>query len=149
MSAFLNKYNVLYSDQYGFRRGKSTTDAILNFTDMCYKCFNDKKFLLSVFLDSSKAFDTIDQNILIAKLECCGFRGFMLDWFKSYLLNWKQFVDVGGSHSTIRSLNCSTGQGTVLSPLLFLLYINDMNLCSNLNFVHFADDSTVFMPLTL
>ena len=144
MSAFLIKYNVLYSDQYGFRRGKSTTDAILNFTDMCYKCFNDEKFLLSVFLDFSKAFDTIDQNILIAKLECYGFRGFMLDWFKSYIFNRKQFVDVGGSHSTVRSLNCGTGQGTVLSPLLFLLYINDMNLCSNLNFVHFADDSTVF-----
>ena len=68
----------------------------------------------------------------------------MLDWFKSYIFNRKQFVDVGGSHSTIGSINCGTGQGIVLSPLLFLRYINDMNLCSNLNFVHFADDSTVF-----
>ena len=62
---------------------------------MCYKCFNDKNFLLSVFFDFSKAFDTIYQNILIAKLECYGFRGFLLDWFKSYNFNRKQFVDVG------------------------------------------------------
>jgi len=144
MTSFLDKYNVLYSDQFGFTKGKSTCDAILKFTELCYRAFNNRKFLLSVFLDFSKAFDTIDQNILIAKLECYGFRGFMLDWFRSYICNRQQFVDIAGSHSSTVTLNYGTGQGTILSPLLFLIYINDMNRCSDLNFVHFADDSTVF-----
>jgi len=144
MTIFLDKYNILYSDQFGFTRGKSTCDAILKFTDICYRSFNSSQFLLSVFFDFSKAFDTIDQNILIAKLECYGFRGFMLDWFRSYIFNREQFVEIDGSCSSTVTLNYGTGQGTILSPILFLIYINDMNRCSDLNFVHFADDSTVF-----
>ncbi len=144
ISKFLNKYNILYEDQYGFIKNKCTTDAILKFTDNCYSCFNNKNFLLSVFLDFSKAFDTIDQDILIRKLEYCGFRGFMLDWLKSYIFNRRQYVEINGHRSTTTTLNYGTGQGTILGPTLFLLYINDMHNCSNLNFIHFADDSSVF-----
>ena len=73
---FLVKYNVLYSDQYGFRKGKSTCDAILKFTNEILSCFNDRKVMLSIFLDFSKAFDTIDQNILFKKIGVLLFQRF-------------------------------------------------------------------------
>ena len=99
---------------------------------------------MSVFLDFSKAFDTVDNDILLKKLECYGFRGFMNDWLRSYIFNRTQFVDINGIFSSILVNNCGIGQGTILGPLLFLIYVNDMHLCSDLDFIHFADDSTVY-----
>jgi len=144
MKYFL-KYNLLYSDQYGFLKNKSTTDAILRFTDCCYSNFNRKEFLISVFLDFSRAFDTIDHVILCRKLEQYGVRGSMNSLFKSYLGGRLQYVDIGGSSSRSSEISCSVPQGSILGPLLFLIYINDMHRCTNLSIVHFADDSTVFV----
>ena len=67
MSTYLNKYNLLHKKQFGFPKNKSTCDAVLNFTDLCYNCFNSNKILLSVFLDFSKAFDTVDNDIILKK----------------------------------------------------------------------------------
>ena len=106
------------------------------------------KHYLAIFLDFSKAFDTICHDILLRKLEHMGFRGPIYQWIKSFLTNRKQFVNVGNSSSEILNTKMGVPQGSTLGPLLFILYINDMsNSFENLNIVHFADDSTLHTAL--
>ena len=146
VSSFLTKFKLLYSDQYGFQSKKSTTDAILKFTDECYNALNSKKALISVYIDFSKAFDTVDHRILLEKLELYGFRGPILGWFKSYLSSRLQYVEIQGVKSTLKPSVCGVPQGSVLGPLLFLIYINDMHLCcKHLKVINFADDSTAYL----
>ena len=83
---------------------------------------------------------------MLGKLELLGFRGIVRDWFESYLSDRRMYVDVNGSNSQIKTVNIGLPQGAVTSPWLFSLYVNDMHRCSNkLTFIHFADDTTVFM----
>ena len=106
---------------------------------------DNKKPTLSVFLDLSKAFDTIDHGILLCKLEYYGIRGLALDWFKSYLYNRKQYVSYNGVQSESLSINCGVPQGTVLGPLLFIIYTNDLPDCiSQATTILFADDTTIY-----
>ena len=99
---------------------------------------------LVFFLDFSKAFDTVDHIILIRKLERFGIRGNSLRWFESYLSNRYQYVSIGSSLSQCLPILTGVPQGSILGPLLFLLYINDMNKCApNIDFFHFADDTSV------
>ena len=142
---FISKFNILADVQYEFRKNKSTSDAVLTFTQDCYAAFNNKKMLLSIFLDFSKAFDTVDHEILLRKLHCYGFRGNIHSWFRSYLEGRLQYVDILGVRSAKLQINTGVQQGSLLGPLLFLLYINDFYKCSNFfKFIHFADDSTVY-----
>ena len=122
----------------------SITDTILKFTYSCYGCFNKSEYMINISMDFSRAFDTVDHDILCAKLERCGVRGTMNEWFKSYLGGRSQVVDINGVVSHPSDVICSVPQGSILGPLCFLVYINDMHRCANLDFVHFADDSTVF-----
>ena len=145
LSSFLNKYDLINCQQFGFRRGRSTSDAMLNFTDAIYDTFNESKFCISVLLDFSKAFDTVNHEILLRKLYLLGIRSTSLQWFKSYLHDRKQYVCINSSCSPTLSINTGVPQGSILGPLLFILYINDMcKSSSELSFVHFADDTTVF-----
>ena len=124
---FFNKYEVLYDDQYGFLRGRSTTDAILKFTDCCYNSLNSRNYVAAIYLDFTRAFDTIDHDVLCRKLEACGVRGTMNEWFRSYLGGRSQFVDVQGNTSSVTPITGSVPQGSILGPLCFLIYVNDMN----------------------
>ena len=143
---FLEQQNILYTNQFGFRRKHSTIDAVTKFITDVVQSFEHKQSTLAVYLDLSKAFDTMDHNILHNKLEHYGVRGLSLDWFISYLRNRKQYVTYMGSNSDTRKVECGVPQGSVLGPLLFIIYTNDLPNCLNITkAILFADDTTVYM----
>ena len=143
---FLVNCKILGDSQFGFRKNHSTTHALLTFLDKVAHAIDDTSHTIGVFLDFSKAFDTINHNILIYKLRHYGIRGRALDWFQDYLTNRKQFVSINGKESELKSISCGVPQGSLLGPLLFILYINDLQNSSQLlSFICFADDSNLFL----
>ena len=142
---YFQKNNVLFNGQFGFRASHSTAQAILLITDKIQNSIEKKLFSCGIFLDLSKAFDTVNHDILIQKLEYYGIRGLPGDWFRSYLTNRSQFVSIENTNSVLKSITCGVPQGSVLGPLLFLLYINDFCNCApQLDFHLFADDTNLF-----
>ena len=145
MWSFIDKNNILNNCQFGFRRNLSTTDAVLQVVDDCIDSIDKNKYVIAVFLDLAKAFDTVNHEILLSKLDKLGFRGIVNSWFRSFLCDRRIVVDVNGELSAERSVNIGVPQGTVSAALLFILYINDLsNVSDNLKFVMFADDTTVY-----
>jgi hypothetical protein len=142
---FLNMSNQLYEHQYGFRPGHSTIHPIIQLLNQIAQ-ENDKAkkhVTMSVFLDLSKAFDTISHDILIKKMENMGIRGVAQLWFKSYLSDRKQFMEFSNTKSSFENIKCGVPQGSILGPILFLIYINDIKNSSKLSILCFADDTTV------
>ena len=142
---FLEKHEILYSLQCGFRANHSINHALVSLTEAIKNSLDNKKFGCGIFIDLPKAFDTVNHEILLTKLEHYGIRGTVLDWFKSYLSDRIQYVSVNGSNSSYLSITCGVPQGSVLGPLLFLIYINDLPLSSSkLTFYLFADDTNIY-----
>ena len=142
---FLNSENILFKSQYGFRKKHSTNHAISELVMKILDAFDNKEYTVGIFLDLSKAFDTIDHSLLINKLKFYGIRGIALEWFKGYLSDRKQFVDYNGIPSGERELCCGVPQGSVLGPLLFILYTNDLPAClQHASGILFADDTTIY-----
>jgi hypothetical protein len=141
---YIEKYTILNNKQFGFRSNHSTYMAILNLIDTITKSVENNETTMGIFLDLSKAFDTIDHNILLHKLEYYGFRGIVLEWFQSYLNDRKQYVCFNSCNSSMKDILCGVPQGSILGPLLFILYVNDIvNVSTILKFVLFADDTTI------
>ena len=141
---FLNINNIIYNLQFGFRQQYSTSHALINITENIRKALDDRNIGCGVFVNLQKAFDTVDHQILLAKLNHYRMRGVSNDWFKSYLSNHSQYVSINGSKSGLAAINCGVPQGSVLGPLLFLLYINDLNQAIKFCKVHhFADDTNL------
>lgn len=142
---FFEKNNLFSSQQFGFRKNKSTCDAVHELTNFIVEKINSRKKVLAVFLDLAKAFDTVPISILLLKLERAGVRGLQLDLFKSYLTNRLQMVKIGDHFSDELPICYGVPQGSILGPTLFLIFLNDLcNLnITNAKIVSFADDTAL------
>jgi hypothetical protein len=140
---YLETNSILSNKQYGFRPKHSTYHPMLNLTNKAFSALNNKKHLLLIFCDLKKAFDTVNIEILLNKLKKIGIQGTELNWFKSYLTDRWQYVCINNCNSELLRILIGVPQGSILGPLLFLLYINDMPDCSQMDFNLFADDTAL------
>ena len=141
---FFHHNNLFYDSQYGFLKNHSTEYAAMELTDKVLKDIDEKNISLAIFMDLSKAFDTLDHSILIKKLAHYGVKGTALEWFTSYLTGRSQYVEIDGVSSSILTLSTGVPQGSILGPLLFLIYMNDVPYCTKyFNFILYADDTTL------
>ena len=148
LQEYLNRNNLLAEQQYGFRPNHSTEYAAVKLVDYISNKMDDHKILGTIFIDLSKAFDTLSYDILLYKLKFYGISGVEYKLLSSYLSNRKQYVMFNNKNSEFTEIRTGVPQGSILGPLLFSIYINDLITVSNkLNFIMYADDTTIYFDL--
>ena len=144
--SFFNKYKIISDKQFGFRKNKSTKDALNLITNLIYDQLDSSEPIAVTFLDLAKAFDTVDDQILLDKLYNLGIRGNAHKLLKSYLTNREQRVKINSKKSTFKTINIGVPQGTILGPLLFIIYINDiLQTLPDNSIISYADDTAVIV----
>ena len=142
---YLVEKNILYDLQSGFRASHSTDTCLVYLTDLIKKEIDSGRFCGMALLDLQKAFDTVDHTILTYKLKAIGFNSAATNWARSYLSQRLQHVAVNGTLSGAKINSCGVPQGSVLGPLLFLIYINDMNVACSCPLFLYADDAALLV----
>ena len=143
-SSYLKKYNILTDAQSGFRAGHSTVTCMISFLDKIYTSIDNGEAVGVLFVDLSKAFDSIDLSIVTDKLVKLGFRRGPVKWFESYLENHEQVTKVNYSISSPLKIECGVPQGSILGPLLFICYTNDLpSHLKHTNALIYADDTAI------
>ena len=146
---FLENHKIIFENQFGFRKHHNTTHACMALTESIRKALDKGEFAAGIFVDLQKAFDTVEHKILIHKLNHYGIRGTANKLFESYLSNRTQFVQIRDSASEVAEIKHGVPQGSVLGPLLFLIYINDLNFAiKHSKTFHFADDTCLLYSHT-
>ena len=146
ITEFMEANSSIFDMQYGFRSGRSCEHALLKAQSVLLDSLGKNEVSLLLLIDFSKAFDMVDHTILLEKLAHYGIRGVAHDWLKSYLTDRQQFVSVNGSNSGKKALNFGVPQGSILGPLLFIIYINDLpNISKIAKFIMYADDANIII----
>lgn len=140
----LDREGIFSSKQYGFINNRSTTTQLLNYLDFCCDAISNKDVVDCIYFDFAKAFDTVPHRRLLWKLESYGIKGKTLDWIKAFLMERQQLVKVNGVESYIGRVTSGIPQGSVLGPLLFVIYINDLPDEVISEIAMFADDTKIF-----
>lgn len=145
LTIFFNKHNIISNKQFGFRKGIGTQDALVNLVSDIYDNMDRSKTSAALFLDLTKAFDTVSHSLLLKKLELYGIRGVALTLFKSYLSDRVQTVCINDVISSGRIIKCGVPQGSILGPILFNIYINDLlHININAKLLSYADDTVLY-----
>ena len=148
LTKYFQDNGLFYDGQYGFRKNHSTEMATVELLDRIISALDDKHLPISIYMDMSKAFDTLNHDIILDKLSYYGVEGTAIQWFDSYLYNRSIYVETDNMKSSVRTLTTGVPQGSTLGPLLFLIYMNDISNSSNLfKYVLFADDTNLFSTI--
>ena len=137
---------IMYCHQFGFRKRHSTVIALIDFTDSIGRLIDERNYALTIFIDFTKAFDTVNHDILLNNQTYYGIRGHLNEFFRSYLSNRRQYAVVNGVRSQINNITCGVPQGSVMGPVLFLLYVNDLYRSVGDKTIRlFADDTALLV----
>ena len=143
---YMHNMNLLYEYQSGFRKSYSTDTCLMHLTDYIQLEMDKGNCVGMILLDLQKAFDTVNHDILLGKMKAMGCSNSAVKWFRSYLSDRKQLTDLSGTRSELDSITCGVPQGSILSPLLFLMYVNDMEIAVQCKLLLYADDSALLIP---
>ena len=128
LTSFIEAQHILSDGQYGLRSNHSTSLARTEFVEKVTSAMDQSQTTIGVFIDLKKAFDNVDHNIVLSKLQCYGVRGLAVEWIKSDLSNRRQYICYNSSNSEFKEMKCGVPQGSIIDPLLFILYINILHI---------------------
>ena len=143
---YIDSNSILSDAQFRFRKGHSTTSCVLNLLDLIIRSIDENRFIRVVFLDLRKTFNTVDHGILLQKLSKYGLADNAVLWFENYLNSRQQCTKVSGCKSSLLYIKCGVPQGSILGPLLFILYINDLqDYLGDSRINLYADDTALYV----